>query len=62
MWNVKITILQPTLEEIKILHNSNNPHVLIVHYGEDNLEGHYCATVGNSEKWVPVEVKTTHTI
>ena len=57
MWNVKITKIEPNLEEIKILHNSKNPHVVIVHNGEDNLEGHYCATIGHSEKWVPLKGK-----
>ena len=63
MWNLTITVLTPTLEEIKILHNSDKPNVVVVHNGEDNLEGHYCATVGIEDSWVPVKGKDqTYTI
>ena len=63
MWNLTIIILTPTFEEIKILHNSEKPNVVVVHNGEDNLEWHYCATVGIADSWVPVKGKDhTYTI
>ena len=63
MWNLTTTILTPTLEEIKVLHNSDKPNVVVVHTGEDNLEGHYCGTVGTEDSWVPVKGKDhTYTI
>ena len=55
MWTLKITIVTPNLEDIKIFHNPFEPDIVVVHNGEDNLNGHYCATVGISEKWVPLQ-------
>ena len=55
MWTLKITIVTPNLEDIKIFHNSSEPDIVVVHNGEDNLNVHYCATVGISEKWVPLQ-------
>ena len=44
MWNLKITIITPELEDIKVFHKSETPHILIVYNGRDSLEGHYTAT------------------
>ena len=44
MWNLKITIITPELEDIKVFHRSETPHILIVYNGRDSLEGHYTAT------------------
>ena len=50
MWNIKITIIHPDLENIKIFHNSYDPDVVLVHNGRDGLEGHYSATIPLNKK------------
>ena len=55
MWKLKITVVNPDLEELKIFHTSDNPHIVLVFNNLDGLGAHYCATVGISKKWVPVK-------
>ena len=54
MWDLKITIINPELEQIKIFHSSKKPDVILVYNNRDDLNGHYCATVGVNDKWLPV--------
>ena len=54
MWDLKITIINPELERMKIFHNSKIPYVMLVYNNHDDLNGHYCPTVGVDDKWLPV--------
>ena len=54
MWDLKITIIKLDLEQIKIFYNSKHPDVILIYNNHDDLNGHYCATVGVEDKWLPV--------
>ena len=44
MWNIKITIVRPDADDIKIFHNSNKCDVILVHNGREDMNGRFCAT------------------
>ena len=44
MWNLKITVISPHLPDIKIFHQEEDPDIILVHNGRDDLEGHYSST------------------
>ena len=46
MWNF--------VEQIKIFDNTKMPDVNLVYNNCDDLNGHYCPTVGVDDKWLPV--------
>lgn len=43
-WHIKITLLSPAHEPMKLFHNSDNPDVIIIHNGNLFSGGHFSAT------------------
>ena len=55
MWKVKITVITPDLEEIRVFHKSDKADIVLVYNSKQGLNGHYCSTIGISEKWTPLK-------
>lgn len=43
-WHIKITLLSPVHEPMKLFHNSDNPDVILIHNGALRSGGHFSAT------------------
>ena len=45
IWNMKITIISPYYEDLKVFHNDDeNPDIIILHNGRTDTDGHYFST------------------
>ena len=51
IWNMKVTIISPHVEDLKVFHDDDeNPDVVIVHNGRPDTDGHYFSTCMHNKK------------
>ena len=60
IWNMKITIISPYYEDLKVFHNDDeNPDIVIVHNGQTDTDGHYFLNFNAQQK---IQKTTCHRI
>ena len=59
MWKLKITLVTPDLEEIRVFHKSDKPDIVLVYNNKQGLKGITVAQLGSVIIGPQLKVKTT---